>query len=45
MERITSPIELKTSPDDGTLVGYPAIFSHPDDDSDTIAPGAFKRAI
>jgi HK97 family phage prohead protease len=45
MERIISPIEFKTSPDDGTLVGYAAIFGHPDDDGDTIVPGAFKRSI
>ena len=47
MERIISPIEVKASPDDGdgTFIGYPAIFNHPDSDQDVIAPGAFKQAI
>jgi HK97 family phage prohead protease len=45
MERIISPIELKASPDDGTITGYAAIFSHQDNDGDTFAPGSFKRSI
>jgi uncharacterized protein len=47
MERIISPISIKSSPDDGDgiVVGHPAIFNHPDDDGDIIAPGAFRRSI
>jgi HK97 family phage prohead protease len=45
MDRIISPIEIKASPNDDTIIGYAAIFNHPDSDQDVILPGAFKKTI
>ncbi len=44
MDRVISPLEIKSAEKDGTFVGYAAVFGNIDLGDDVIEVGAFKSA-